>query len=145
MRRRYLRKREGFTLIELLIVLAIIGALMSIGIPIYQKALENANATVIAANMRTIADGVRLALSLEGTATTQPEDYIELDATETTNYEINIEKDNTHNPPVWTVTVTYKGDMASAERIKSKLKGCSDADIDGNNHVYCEINVPKVF
>ncbi len=70
MKRRYLRKREGFTLIELLIVLAIIGVLMTIGIPIYTGALEGAKAAVVASNMRIVVDGLRTDLTVNGKPST---------------------------------------------------------------------------
>ncbi len=53
-----MRMRRGFTLVELLIVLAIIGVLMSIGVPIYTNQLQKAKARVIAANLKTIAQTV---------------------------------------------------------------------------------------
>ena len=53
-----MRMRRGFTLVELLIVLAIIGVLMSIGIPVYTNQLEKAKARVIAANLKTIAQSI---------------------------------------------------------------------------------------
>ncbi len=53
-----MRMRKGFTLIELLIVLAIIGVLMGIGVPVYTNQLNKAKARVVASNLRTIAQTV---------------------------------------------------------------------------------------
>ena len=53
-----MRMRRGFTLIELLIVLAIIGVLMGIGVPVYTNQLNKAKARVVASNLRTIAQTV---------------------------------------------------------------------------------------
>ena len=140
--KRHFRRREGFTLIELLIVLAIIGALMAIGIPIYSNALESAKATTIASNIRTIADGVRMALTLEGSASNNPASYIQLDDA-TTNYLINI-SGPTGTPPTWTVKVYYKGSDVDKTKIEKKLNGCKDKDIDSTG-VYCEMEVTKTF
>ncbi len=53
------KHRRGFTLIEILIVMAIVGILVSIAIPIYQKALIRTRESVLKNNlftMRTVID-----------------------------------------------------------------------------------------
>ncbi len=141
MKRRHMR--EGFTLIELLIVLAIIGALMAIGVPIYTGAIENAKATTVAANIRMIADGVRTKILLEGvdsiSANPSVSDYVQLK--DTANYEISVATET----GLATVTVTYTGGDVDAQKILDKLEGCKEKDKDTNNHPYCLIEVPTTF
>ena len=54
-----LRRRRGYTLIEMIIVMAIISILVSIAIPIYQKALLRTKESLLKNNlftMRTVID-----------------------------------------------------------------------------------------
>lgn len=48
------RGRRGFTIVELMIVLTVIGILLSVAVPIYQKALVRSNETVLRSNLFTL-------------------------------------------------------------------------------------------
>lgn len=52
-------KKAGFTLAELLIVVAIIGVLVGIGIPVFSAAMDKATETVCAANRRSALGAYR--------------------------------------------------------------------------------------
>ncbi|MEG0597204.1 MAG: prepilin-type N-terminal cleavage/methylation domain-containing protein, partial [Oscillospiraceae bacterium] len=47
-----IKSKKGFTLAELLIVVAIIGVLVAIAIPVFSSQLDNAKTQVAAANER---------------------------------------------------------------------------------------------
>ncbi len=156
MKRSGKKMRAGFTLIELLIVLAIIGALMAIGIPIYTNALQNAKATTVAANIRTLADQIRLDITLNGKASHELSQtistlndatkldisgYIKLD--DSSNYvAAYVEGDAT-----FAVYAGYIGSDVPHDKVEDKIKGCdnviTDKDIDSASSVLCEIEVPK--
>lgn len=57
--RRSCREDKGFTLIELLIVLAIIGILVAIGIPVYNTTMQNAAKKAHDSNLRMIDSAVQ--------------------------------------------------------------------------------------
>jgi len=52
------RLQNGFTLIELVIVLAIIGILLSIAIPVYQKSIEHARESALKQDLATIRSAI---------------------------------------------------------------------------------------
>jgi prepilin-type N-terminal cleavage/methylation domain-containing protein len=61
------RNNKGFTLVELMVVLLIIGILVAIAIPIYNKTQENAQERACQANLRTIDGAVAQYCAATGT------------------------------------------------------------------------------
>ncbi len=53
------KRKEGFTLVELLIVMAVIAALMGALVPVALNAINHANATRVAENLRAISTAVQ--------------------------------------------------------------------------------------
>ncbi len=64
------KKEEAFTLIELVVVMAIIGVLVAIAIPIMNQATERPEKTTIKANLRTIEGAIWMVANAEN----KPED-----------------------------------------------------------------------
>lgn len=63
-----MKNRKGFTLAELLIVVAIIGVLVAISIPIFSKQLEKARDATSVANLRSAyAEAMTAAIDYNGT------------------------------------------------------------------------------
>lgn len=61
------RRKKGFTMAELLIVVAIVGVLVAISIPIFSKQLEKARDATSVANIRSAyAEAVNYALEYNG-------------------------------------------------------------------------------
>lgn len=77
-----MRRRKGYTLSELLIVVAIIGVLVAISIPIFTSQLEKAREATDAANLRSayaevsvaVLDGDGATAYYKGVAMTQTQD-----------------------------------------------------------------------
>lgn len=67
--KKILKNKKGFTLVELMVVVAILGVLVAVAVPVYSNVTDNAKKTTCAANIRTLksaitmaqADGVELA------------------------------------------------------------------------------------
>lgn len=57
---------QGFTLLELIVVIAILGALAALAIPIFQGVIENARKTTDEANIRIVESAVALYQAEEG-------------------------------------------------------------------------------
>lgn len=58
--KRILRDQRGFTLIELVIVLAVIGLLIGIAIPVYQHVLESARVRTDSSNAAMVENAVQM-------------------------------------------------------------------------------------
>jgi type IV pilus assembly protein PilA len=58
----FLRKnnKKGFTLVELMVVVAIIGILVAIAVPIYNASQDRAKANACKANLRTINGAISM-------------------------------------------------------------------------------------
>ena len=131
--------RQGFTLIELLIVLAIIGVLMGIGIPVYTGQLDRAKARATAANMKTIAqaianivvlggdDNIKLGTAGSTDLTSNIGDYAK--GFDTTNYNASftLSSNATVDIAVW-----YSGSDIKGSLIESAVgKACDEATFNG--------------
>ncbi|MGI6412512.1 MAG: type IV pilin protein [Syntrophomonadaceae bacterium] len=54
------RNQKGFTLVELMVVVAIIGILSAIAVPVYRNVTEKANRSAVEANLRTIDGAIMM-------------------------------------------------------------------------------------
>ena len=128
-----MKVRKGFTLVELLIVLAIIGVLMSIGIPIYTNQLEKAKARVIASNLRTITQSLVNSIMLgysndipgsnKATITGNDIKQIVKGIKNVSDYEASFVISNGEA----TVGAWYTGSDVGSETIANELNGVCDA------------------
>lgn len=57
---RLLKGKGGFTLVELMVVVAIIGILVSIAIPVYSNVTEKAERTAVEANLRVLEGAIMM-------------------------------------------------------------------------------------
>ena len=64
--RKMLKKQEGFTLVELMIVVVILGILAGIGVQQYGRVQDHARDNVNKANLRLIANAIRMYQMIEG-------------------------------------------------------------------------------
>lgn len=61
------RNNKGFTLVELMVVILIIGILVAIAVPVYNKTLDEAKKRACQANLRTIDGAVAQYCAATGT------------------------------------------------------------------------------
>ena len=71
--RKMLKKEEGFTLVELMIVVVILGILAGIGVQQYGRIQDQARDNVNKANLRLIANAIRMYQTIEGEDPVVPE------------------------------------------------------------------------
>ena len=86
--------KKGFTLAELLVVVAIIGVLVAISIPIFTTQLEKSREAVDLANIRSVYAEVQTAALTDLGATSEFED------------DDSIQRSGSDGSYVWTATVT---------------------------------------
>jgi type IV pilus assembly protein PilA len=67
------RNQKGFTLVELMVVVAIIGILSAIAVPVYRNVTEKAERSAVEANLRTI-DGAIIMYQANNSGTDPTED-----------------------------------------------------------------------
>lgn len=59
--KKILKNKKGFTLVELMVVVAILGILVAIAVPVYSNVTANAAEKVCASNIRTIESAIVMA------------------------------------------------------------------------------------
>jgi type IV pilus assembly protein PilA len=72
------RNNKGFTLVELMVVLLILGILVAIAIPIYNKTQESAAIKAHEANIRTLISAGQMAIAAEDVPKTDDVTWTEI-------------------------------------------------------------------
>ena len=70
------KNQKGFTLVELMVVVVIIGILVAIAIPVYNRSQESAREKADDANIRTIEGAVAVYIAEKGEEPTTIEDLV---------------------------------------------------------------------
>ena len=74
-----LKNKKGFTLVELMVVVAIIGVLTAIAVPMYNSVTDNANKKAVEANLRTIDSAIMQYLATGKTETPSSTNLVGVD------------------------------------------------------------------
>lgn len=72
----FIKKKKGFTLVELMVVVAIIGILVAIAVPVYNNSQATAKTNACKANLRTINGAIQMYNASESTAATSIADLV---------------------------------------------------------------------
>ena len=65
-----IKNKRGFTLVELMVVVAILGVLTMVAIPVFNKSTKNAEKQTCRANLKTIDEMISLAMA-DGSVTNE--------------------------------------------------------------------------
>ena len=81
--KKILKNKKGFTLVELMVVVAILGILVAVAVPVYNSVTDRAVKNTCAANLRTIDSAIMQAETNGDTASAMSdlEDYLQDAAT----------------------------------------------------------------
>lgn len=153
-----LKKQGGFTMVELLIVVAIIGILAAVSIPMFSNALERARHGVDAANVRS---AVSLATA-EVAADLKPADnfsnwveykyVVNKSATSGNEHQAHLSKKTTDTAveascaeapnDLGGLTVKVKYDLTAGTSADDRIKVFASWDFDSDGHVVKNTSYP---
>lgn len=129
-----LRREKGFTLIELLIVIAIIGILAAIAIPMYQSQTIKAKMTEVTNAMSNIESAINAKINEDPD---WPDSALTLNTAADIQSELGVSVASIGRASAWTVTITAQAGRqtsGTAATISATLQNCGTA-VDGENLV----------